>query len=576
MEYDKILSYYVAEAAKIGMIHYDILLEASEARAKDFKAVKARDTITTYLNNSLTSSETNNLFMPNPQVKDNLERNTFEASEKTKNRVTNEINDILAEGYREGWGPRYVGDKIKQKFTDLKTYEARRIAQTEINTTRNYVNYTSLVDDGIEYKIWHAAHDSRTRKSHLKVDEEIVPIDQPFSNGLMYPGDKSGPIEEWVNCRCSHAAYIIPLGFEAPGFWPFTESDLVKVGSSVSRDYIPTFNAIIRPMVDVVNNSNLNFEDLKTPEEVADYFGFEYSIEEHPQVPKQYELMELTNGRRIRFKSNPNKGKFHKFYDRENDCSIYFHQSLSKPSKAKDTKGKIFIDNTNSGNGVHNLKDVLKMYDDAPKILKQSNTSITFSNRRAKKLYGYNRLFHDDKYLDMIVNKESFEKYISKGKGSGWIDMYVLSYENDFDVGHSLQRTLYHEMAHGLDRRLSTGWNTKERFSDKSTLDGYAPRVKKQTNWDSSFRHKTVTPKELADGLSSEYGVRHYDKTYSFSEDFADAVSMVAFKPLEDKTGARILPHDWTWSNRKKALTYDEWVKKYPNKTKFLEELLGI
>lgn len=239
VEYDKILSHYVAEAAKIGMIHYDILKSASEDYSNNFQATKAKNTITTYLGNSLTSSETNDLFMPNPEVSRDLERNTFEASEKTRNRVTNEINEILAEGYREGWGPRDVADKIQAKFTDLKTYEARRIAQTEINTTRNYVQYSQLQEDGMEYKIWHAAHDSRTRKSHLEVDEEIVPIDQPFSNGLMYPGDKDGPIEEWVNCRCSHAAYIIPLGYEAPNFWPFTESDLVKVGSSLSRDYVP-------------------------------------------------------------------------------------------------------------------------------------------------------------------------------------------------------------------------------------------------------------------------------------------------------------------------------------------------
>ena len=239
VEYDKILSHYVAEAAKIGMIHYDILKSASEDYSNNFQATKAKNTITTYLGNSLTSSETNDLFMPNPEVSRDLERNTFEASEKTKNRVTNEINEILAEGYREGWGPRAVADKIQQRFTELKTYEARRIAQTEINTTRNYVQYSQLQEDGMEYKIWHAAHDSRTRKSHLKVDEEIVPINERFSNGLMYPGDKDGPIEEWVNCRCSHAAFIMPLGFTAPDFWPFTEKDLVKVGSSVSRDYIP-------------------------------------------------------------------------------------------------------------------------------------------------------------------------------------------------------------------------------------------------------------------------------------------------------------------------------------------------
>ena len=246
VEYDKILSYYVVQAAKIGMIHYDILKSASEDYSNNFQATKAKNTITTYLNNSLTSSETNDLFMPNPEVSRDLERNTFEASEKTKNRVTNEINEILAEGYREGWGPRAVADKIKAKFTDLKTYEARRIAQTEINTTRNYVQYSQLQADNMEYKIWHAAHDSRTRKSHLKVDEEIVPINERFSNGLMYPGDKDGPIEEWVNCRCSHAAFIIPLGFEAPDFFPFKEKDLIKVGSSISRDYIPQIQEKLR------------------------------------------------------------------------------------------------------------------------------------------------------------------------------------------------------------------------------------------------------------------------------------------------------------------------------------------
>ena len=29
-----------------------------------------------------------------------------------------------------------------------------------------------------------------------------VPIDQPFPNGLMYPGDPSGSPGEIINCRC--------------------------------------------------------------------------------------------------------------------------------------------------------------------------------------------------------------------------------------------------------------------------------------------------------------------------------------------------------------------------------------
>ena len=246
VEYDKILSHYVDKAAIIGNVHYEILLNASKGRAEHFQATKAKNNPRQFLDNELATSDNNELFAPNPKVSSRLKRKKFEASEKTRARVDKEINNILGEAYREGWGPRYVGDKIRQRFTDLSTYEARRIAQTEINTTRNYVQYQRMQDDEMEYKIWHAAHDSRTRKSHLKVDEEIVPINERFSNGLMYPGDKDGPIEEWVNCRCSHAAYIMPLGYEAPDFFPFTESDLVKVGSSLSQDYVSEIQDRIR------------------------------------------------------------------------------------------------------------------------------------------------------------------------------------------------------------------------------------------------------------------------------------------------------------------------------------------
>ena len=276
-EYDEILSYYVDVGGQIGYSYYKVLLSASNERAKRFEATKAKDNSRQFLNNRLSSSNNNELWAPNPRVADGLERYKFEASEKTKARVNNEINEILSEGYREGWGHRDVASRIQKRFTDLSTYESRRIAQTEINTSRNFVNFNQLMDDGIEYKIWHAAHDTRTRKSHLKVDEEIVPINEKFSNGLMYPGDKSGPIEEWVNCRCSHAAFIMPLGYEAPAFWPFTENDLVKVGSSISRDYVPDILQKLRLLEGAIveeqhtlDVDNLTSEELYETMTVAD------------------------------------------------------------------------------------------------------------------------------------------------------------------------------------------------------------------------------------------------------------------------------------------------------------------
>ena len=245
-EYEDIFSHYVDEGAIIGDVFYDILLGESKDHAKQFNVTKSKNNKRQFLDNNIISSETKELWAPNTKVAEHLDKYKFEATEKVKARVTDEINNILGEAYREGWGHRDVAEKIQQRFTDLSTYESRRIAQTEINTTRNMVQYDRLQLDGMEYKIWHSAHDTRTRKSHLKVDEEIVPINERFSNDLMYPGDKSGDISEWVNCRCSHAAYIMPLGYEAPSFWPFTESDLVKVGSSLSKDYVSDIQERIR------------------------------------------------------------------------------------------------------------------------------------------------------------------------------------------------------------------------------------------------------------------------------------------------------------------------------------------
>lgn len=52
-------------------------------------------------------------------------------------------------------------------------------------------------------KQWDASLDKRTRDSHRDVDGEIRELDEPFSNGLKYPGDPNGRPEEVINCRCA-------------------------------------------------------------------------------------------------------------------------------------------------------------------------------------------------------------------------------------------------------------------------------------------------------------------------------------------------------------------------------------
>ena len=114
----------------------------------------------------------------------------------------------------------------------METWEAKRIARTEIHNAHNNAVMKTYETLNVEYTQWIAADDDRTRDSHIEVDREIIRIGDTYSNGLQYPGDTSGPIEEWINCRCSNAPYVMPYGIMAPpGREQFREEDLIPISN---------------------------------------------------------------------------------------------------------------------------------------------------------------------------------------------------------------------------------------------------------------------------------------------------------------------------------------------------------
>ena len=172
----------------------------------------------------------NNLFGTLKYSEDKLANDTFKASQNTLNRVDDNINQILTDGYKSGVGINEVSRQITERFDQLRTWEAKRIARTEIHTAQNMGVMNSYESLGVEYTQWIAAGDDRTRESHIEVDREIIPIGGTYSNGLAFPGDTSGPIEEWINCRCSNAPFVMPAGMMAPpGMSNFKESDLIPI-----------------------------------------------------------------------------------------------------------------------------------------------------------------------------------------------------------------------------------------------------------------------------------------------------------------------------------------------------------
>lgn len=222
-EYFEILKKYKTKEYRLGVEEATRLVKNVN---KNRVALKTAQTLSI---NGFIKKDKYDLFGTLPDAEKDLLNRTFRTSEQTLNRVDSQLNKIISDGYRSGYGINKVAGEVTRRFGQLATWEARRIARTEINTSHNVATVNTYQDLGVEYTQWIAANDDRTRDSHVEVDGEIIPMGGTYSNGLGYPGDMSGPLEEWINCRCSNAPFVIPFGYMAPSFSPFREDDLIPI-----------------------------------------------------------------------------------------------------------------------------------------------------------------------------------------------------------------------------------------------------------------------------------------------------------------------------------------------------------
>lgn len=126
-----------------------------------------------------------------------------------------ELKRALASGLLQGESMQKIASRIK-KITDKNQDDSLRIARTETTRIENVGrldSYKFAEKQGLKIrKSWLATMDKRTRETHQRVNGEIVDLDKPFSNGLMYPGDPNGGASEVIRCRCTMTTEFI--GFE--------------------------------------------------------------------------------------------------------------------------------------------------------------------------------------------------------------------------------------------------------------------------------------------------------------------------------------------------------------------------
>lgn len=230
--YYQILEQYIKREYKLGISEAKRLVELAvnpQANKSIFDKLKKKVNI---------KATRNNLFGTLTDAEQELLERTKIFSKRTLARITSDINQILTQGYTDGKGINVVATTITKRFNQLETWEARRIARTEIHNAHNNAVMKTYETLDVEYTQWiSAGDDGRTRESHLGpadgvpdgVDGQIIRMGDTYSNGLQYPGDTDGPIEEWINCRCSNAPFVMPYGYTAPPMTQFREDDLIKI-----------------------------------------------------------------------------------------------------------------------------------------------------------------------------------------------------------------------------------------------------------------------------------------------------------------------------------------------------------
>ena len=116
-----------------------------------------------------------------------------------------EIMREISRGIAQELSYQEIARNLKNT-TNVDYNKSLRIAKTEGHRIQQEATYNvqqrAIQRGASVVKQWDSTLDGRTRPSHQAVDGEIVGVNEPFSNGLMYPGDPNGSASEVVNCRC--------------------------------------------------------------------------------------------------------------------------------------------------------------------------------------------------------------------------------------------------------------------------------------------------------------------------------------------------------------------------------------
>ena len=114
-----------------------------------------------------------------------------------------EASALLALAAVETRPRKKVIGEIRNTQGAKNKHRAQLVSRTEnaqaIGWARNRIY---MEEDFFEMLVWSSVVDNLTRHSHRRINGTAVKKGEFFPNGLRYPGDPIGPLQEIANCRC--------------------------------------------------------------------------------------------------------------------------------------------------------------------------------------------------------------------------------------------------------------------------------------------------------------------------------------------------------------------------------------
>lgn len=149
-----------------------------------------------------------------PETEQALEEHANNASTQVQSRISGDLTQALVDAHDDGLSIDEIARLLQDEvFPDMKTWQARRVAQTEVISASNKGSLTAYRSaSGVTGKQWLSTDDHRVRESHEDIDGQERPLGVPFTTGAghaaEFPGDPSLPPSDRINCRCAVAPVV--------------------------------------------------------------------------------------------------------------------------------------------------------------------------------------------------------------------------------------------------------------------------------------------------------------------------------------------------------------------------------